>query len=193
MDVSKILVGAPDQLTTGAIFDAPIGTKLPKTASEELDAAFTASGYCSDDGLSLTPDRSTDQLYDWSGNSIRQLLKSFDSTLTWSEMEMSYQSLCHAFGAENVTRVAATEQHGEQIMVAINANMPESRSWVFNMKDGKNRMRIVVPSGQVTSIDEIDFTSSDAVKLPITLSCNTDEKGNKAYIYTDDGQVVVAK
>lgn len=192
MDVSKILVGAPDQLTTGAIFDAPLGTKLPTAASEALDAKFTASGYCSDDGLSLTPDRSTDKLDDWSGNSIRQLLKSFDATLKWSEMEMSYRSLCHAFGAENVTLVAATQQHGEQIKVAINANLPEPRSWVFNMKDGKNRMRVVVPNGQVTSVDEIDFVSSDAIKLPITLSCNADSEGNKVYIYTDDGKVTTA-
>lgn len=187
IDVSKVLVGAPDQKTTGAVLDAPVGTKLPTSATEELDKAFTSSGYISEDGLALKTDRSTNDIKDWSGNVVRKLLASFDGTLTWSELEMSYESLCHAFGADAVTKKAATTTSGAQVTLAINSAMPPMRSWVYRMKDGDARILIVVPKGQVTSVDEIDFVSSDAVKLPITLSCYPDESGNSIYIYVDDG------
>ena len=189
LDVTKVMVGAPDQKTTGAIFDAPVGSKLPTSASEVLDAAFVSSGYVSDDGLALTMDRSTNDITDWSKNTIRKLIESFDSTIKWSEMQMSYESLCHAFGADHVTKTAASAEHGEQINVSIGADLPPARAWAFKMKDGMARILIVVPNGQVTSIDEIDFVANDAVKLPITLSCYPDASGNSIYIYTDDGVV----
>lgn len=189
LDVSKVLVGAPDQATTGAILDAPLGTKLPASASDALDVEFKSSGYVSEDGLQLTTDRSTNDIKEWSGTVIRKLLDSFDASIKWSEIQMSYEALCHAFGTENVTKTAADEQHGEQVKVAINGSMPAARSWAFKMKDGKARILIVVPNGQVTSVDEIDFVSSDGVKLPITLSCYPDSTGNSIYIYTDDGVV----
>lgn len=187
LDVSKVLVGAPDQKTTGAVLDAPVGTKLPTSATEELDKAFTSSGYISEDGLALKTDRSTNDIKDWSGNVVRKLLDSFDGTLTWSELEMSYESLCHAFGTDAVKKEGATTDHGARVTLAINSAMPPMRSWCFRMKDGDAKILIVVPKGQVTSVDEIDFVSSDAVKLPITLSCYPDESGNSVYVYVDDG------
>lgn len=187
LDVSKVLVGAPDQKTTGAVLDAPLGTKLPTSATEELDNAFTSSGYVSEDGLALKTDRSTNDIKEWSGSVVKKLLDSFDGTITWSEMQMSYEALCHAFGTSAVTKTTATTEHGEQVTLAINSAMPEARSWAFRMKDGNARILIVVPNGQVTSVDEIDFVSSDSVKLPITLSCYPDSSGNSIYIYVDDG------
>lgn len=190
LDVSKVLVGAPDQKTTGAVFDAPLGTKLPDSATEELDKAFTSSGYVSEDGLALKTDRSTNDIKDWSGAVVKKLLDSFDGTISWSEMQMSYEALCHAFGDAAVTKVPATTEHGEQIKLAINSSMPPARTWAFRMKDGAARITISVPNGQVTSVDEIDFVSSDSVKLPITLSCYPDSDGNSIYILVDDGAKV---
>lgn len=192
IDVSKVLVGAPDQLTTGAILDAPLGTTLPTDAKAALDEAFTASGYCSDDGLKLTMDRSTNDIADWSGTTVRKILESFDGTLAWSEMQMSYEALCHAFGDDHVERVPATKEHGEQVTITVNKDLPPRRSWTFNMKDGAARVRIVVPDGQVTNVDEIDFVANDAVKLPLTLTTYPDKSGNNIYIYVDDGLVAAA-
>jgi len=60
------------------------------------------------------------------------------------------------------------------------------------MKDGAARVRIVVPDGQVTNVDEIDFVANDAVKLPLTLTTYPDDSGNNIYIYVDDGLVAAA-
>lgn len=189
VDVSKVLVGAPDQSTTGAIFDAPVGTKLPKAAGEALDAQFSSSGYVSDAGLSLSTDRSTKDIKDWSKATVRKILESFDSTVKWSEIQMSYESLCHAFGEANVTRAPATAAHGEQVSVSVGAALPPPRSWAFKMKDGASRMLVVVPNGQVTALDEMSFAADAPIALPMTLTCYPDAAGNSVYIYTDDGKV----
>lgn len=191
IDVSKVLVGAPNQKTTGAIMDAPLGTALP-TSATAATTGFTGSGYITEDGLSLTIDRSTKDLTDWSGATVRKVLENFDGTLSWSEMEMSYEALCHAFGKENVKKVVATKDHGEQITVEVGAELPEARSWVFNMVDGNNAMRVVVPNGQVTEIDEITFAATDSINLPLTLACYPDSNGKSIYIYTDDGNKAAA-
>lgn len=187
IDVSKVLVGAPDQKTTGAINNAPLGTALPTDATAQLDPSFTSSGYVSQDGLELATDRSTNDIKEWGGATVKKILESFDGTIAWSEIQMSYEALCHAFGADNVQKIKAAQEHGEQIIVKINASLPPARSWVFNMKDGSNRIRIVVPSGQVTSVDTLKFAASEAIALPITLSCYPDENGDSILIYTDDG------
>lgn len=192
LDVSKVLVGAPDQATTGAILDAPVGTPLPKSAIEALDAKFASSGYITSDGVKVATDRKTSDITDWSGSTVRKLLQSFDGTISWSEMQMSVESLRHAFGASAVKEAKANNQHGNQVSLELSASMPEARSWVFKMKDGKARMLIVVPNGQVTDVDSLTFNSSDAIALPVTLSCYPDATGVSIYIYTDDGQVVGA-
>jgi hypothetical protein len=187
VDASKVLIGAPDQSSTGAILSAPLGTALPTDARTALDVAFTGSGYVSNDGLSVTPEYSTNDITDWSGAVVRRLLESFNGTVSWSHIQWDADSLRNAFGDEHVVLTPATATHGTQIAVKIGAHLPQAKPWVFKMKDGNNLIRIVVPNGQVTSVDEMTFNVSDAIPLPVTLSCYPDESGESIYIYTDDG------
>lgn len=190
IDSARVLVGTPDQLTTGAILSAPIGTTLPTAATDALNEAYQDSGYISEDGLELTPEFSTTDIFDWSGANVRRLLEQFTGELSWTHLETNERSLRVAFGDDYVESVAANAEHGNQLKASIGAHMPERKSWVFKIKDGDNKILIVVPIGQITSVDTVSFVSSDAVKWPVTLSTYADENGNNIYIYTDDGQVV---
>lgn len=189
-DPKKVLVGLPDQLTTGAILSAPVGTKMPTSIKEvdALDGEFKASGYVTSDGLSLATDISTNDIKEWGGATARKVLESFDGTISWAEMEMSYEAMCNAFGEENVKKTPASVEAGEQLTVSIGAHLPKPRSWVFKMKDGDARIVILVPNGQVTSMDEITFNASDPISLPITLSCYPGDSGECIIVLTDDGQ-----
>ena len=60
------------------------------------------------------------------------------------------------------------------------------------MKDGGARMLVLVPNGQVTTLDEITFNSTDPIGWAITLSCYPDKDGHSIYILTDDGQLATA-
>ena len=192
-NAANVTIGAPEQsATVGAILDAPIGTALPASTSDTLNNSFKSSGFVSEDGVRLSPSISTTDIKDWSGSIVRKIIDSFDGTIVWSELEMTYESMCHAFGADNVIKTAANAQHGEQLKVSLGAHLPAARSWVFRMKDGDKRLMIVVPNGQVTEVGEMSFMSSEAIKPEITLSCYDDGTGNSIYIYTDDGLKVSA-
>ena len=188
LDATRVLVGTADQTNaTGAIFSAPLGTTVPTSAIDTLDAAFKDSGYVSEDGLSFSPEISTSDVSEWNGSLVRRIKESFNGTLSWSHLETNEQSLKNTFGDAAVTVTAATQTHGKQIAVAINGDLPAAKAWVFKLKDGNNRMLIVVPNGQVTTIEDVDFTSSDAIMWGVQLSCYPDTNGNSIYLYTDDG------
>lgn len=193
VDASKVIVGTPDQKTTGAIMSAPLGTPLPSNIADELDTKFTTgdSGYVSSDGLTLTPDISTSDINDWSGALVRRVLESFAGSLAWKYIQTSEAELKNAFGSAAVTvTAAANDQHGTQIKVSIRAQLPERKSWIFAMKDGDARIMIVAPDAQVTSMDDIAFTATDPISWPITLSCYPDADGNSLYLLLDDGRKV---
>ncbi len=188
VNAANVLVGAPDQATTGAIQTAPLGTDLPTEATGELDGAFNGSGYVSEDGLTMAFDTSTADIKDWSGATVRKVLEEFDGTLEWAHLEVNEQALKNYFGEENVTTTPAGASEGKRIAIAIGANELPRQSWVFRMKDGKKRMVIVVPDGQITERGDIEFVNSGAITLPVTLSAYPDASGNSIYWYTDDGE-----
>lgn len=191
---SDVRVGAPDQLATGAIKHAPIGTALPSlssitTAGVDLDPAFEGNEYVSEDGLTLAPSMSTTEIKDWSGSTVRKVLESFDGTLSWTMISTNEGALGVAFGANHLTKQAATTTHGTQVMVEMGAYLPEAQSWVFLMKDGNARIVVLVPNGQVTEVGEVTFAANAAVGWNVTLSTYPDTSGNSIYILTDDGVV----
>lgn len=185
-----VRVGMPDQKTTGAILSAPIGTELPDLPDMELDEAFTGNEYVSEDGLTLSPSMSTNKIKDWSGATVRELLNSFDGTMTWTLISTNPGQMKTTFGDKFVTEEAATAAHGKQMKVALGAHLPDPKSFVFLMKDGDAKMIIVVPYGQITGVGDIVFKSGEVLGWPVTLSTSPDENGHNIYILTDDGQVL---
>lgn len=187
INANDVYIGMPDQSTTGAIFTAPVGTTLPTVATATLDNAFVSSGYVSEDGLSVAPSWSTSDIKDWSGATVRKLIDSFDGEISWTELQLSYEGACMAFGANNVTKTNASTSHGVQLAIALGTELPEERAYVFKIKDGDKKVLIVVPRGQVSAVDALSFNKSNAVGLPIKLSALADASGKSIYIYTDDG------
>ena len=191
---TEVRVGAPDQNVTGAIKHAPVGTTLPDLsditqAAVTINESFTGDEYVSEDGLTLSPSRSTTEIKDWSGATVRKVLESFDGTLSWTMISTNAGALSIAFGSNHITTVAATAAHGAQVKAALGAYLPEEQAWVFLMKDGDARIIIVVPDGQITEVGDVTFASNAAVGWQVTLSCYPDANGNSIYIMTDDGVV----
>lgn len=194
---SDVRVGMPDQATTGAILHAPVGTALPtladiKKTGVTINPAFTGNEYVSEDGLTLTPARSTTDIKEWGGATVRKILNSFDGTLSWTMMSTNEEALKIAFGKDHVTAVTASTAHGAQAQVALGAYLPDEYAWLFLMKDEDARIIIAVPDGQITEVGEVTFSASEAVGWNVTLACYPDESGNSIYIMTDDGVVVSA-
>ena len=199
LDQDAIYLGVPDQLTTGAVSTADPKAIPVKdindgtfTARTVLDEKWTASGYITDAGITLSQSRSTSSLKDWSGAAVRTLLDEFTGTISYAEMQTDKVTMERMVGAGNVKFFEANSEHGDQMAVGIGPELPPSRSFTFSMKDGDRRMRIYVPNGQVTSVADAAFVNNAAVAWNFTVSCSDDGTGHSIYILTDDGQVVVA-
>lgn len=190
LNAAKVLVGTADQQnTTGAIRSGDVIATIPATfaAAETAANALDDSGYVSEDGIELTTDLSTTDIREWNRNIIRKVLDSFDGTIKVPLIQCGYEEWCQALGAENVTRTAATSTKGEQLHITMGAHLPEPQSWAFMMKDGDARIIIIVPRGQVTALDSISFSATEAVSLPITITCLDDGTGQNIHIFVDDG------
>ena len=184
--LKSIFAGGPDQLVTGAINSAPAGTALPTDETTALNAAFKDSGYISDSGLKIGTNQSNTEITDWSGNVVRDILQSYGNSLTWEHLEWNEESLKNFLGDNNVTAVKTTGSP-TKITAKFNGDEMPTKEWVFNIKDGIRKLRVVVPNGKVSERGEISFTKGDAVKLPITLKTYPDASGNHIYVYSSDG------
>lgn len=187
VNTQKVFTGGPDQLTTGAILRAPLGTALPTAIATAPNAAFKDSGYIGADGLKLTPTTSTETIKDWSGATIREVLSEFTAKMAWTHLELSEEAMKVYFGDANVTKTAATASTGTFIDAKLNAVELPTCAWIFKIKDGVRKVLITVPLGQVTERGEITFTKTSAIQLPVVLTTYPDASGNNVYIYTDDG------
>ncbi|MBQ9002189.1 MAG: hypothetical protein IJ087_10080 [Eggerthellaceae bacterium] len=189
IDSSKIIIGAPDQSsTTGAVAFADTTATLPTTAVATLGTGWEDGGYVSEDGVSVTPTYSTVDIKDWSRASVRSLLDEFTGELKFAFIQTDYESLVALFGSDNVTKVAATTTHGEQIKVSMGARMAPAKAWCFSMKDGDARVRIVLPNAQPTIDGDLVFVANEPITWSVSLKCNADSNGDNIIILTDDGQ-----
>lgn len=191
VDSQNIFIGSPDQLTTGAVQTADLGTTAPTSAREVLSTdSWNDSGYVDENGVTLSQNRSTTSIKDWSGANVRTLLDEFTGTVQYAEMETTYESACRMVGAAHVTKTEATAEHGTQLKIALGPQLPPARAWVFSMKDEDRRLRIYIPNGQVTAVENTSFVRNDAVKWNFTITANDDGTGHSIYILTDDGKIV---
>lgn len=177
-DSDLVYVGAPDRVT-GAVMSAPIGTALPTDASEPPDPAFVDSGYISEDGATLADSQTWNDIKDWGGDTVRRMKASSDVTVATSFLEVNTNSAKAAFGEDNVSFV------GGKIVIKINSSEPRRKSWLIHMLDQGNKMRLVIPDGQVTERGDLTFTRQGAVMLPVTIAASPDTDGNTVYWYID--------
>lgn len=182
-----ILQGKPP-VTGGVLCDPTNAVTLPTTATAALPTGFIALGYVSEDGLSMTQDRSTDKIKAWGGDTVKVVQTDYGVTFSWTFMQTADPDVLRAvYGAGNVTVTPATSTAGTQISIKGNADVLPRARWVFEMKDGNARVRIVVPVGQISAVGDLSFTDGDAIAYEVTLDTFPDSSGNSFYKYIDDG------
>lgn len=188
---SNIFTGGPDYVT-GTVNRAPLGTAVPLTPSEVLNPAFKSSGYVADTGIAITPTRSTVQIKDLSGRTVREILNDFMGVITWSNLETNAESIGVYLGDNNVTVTPATATTGTVVSAAMAADDLPHQVWVFSIKDGERKLRVVVPDGQIIKQDKLDIKHASAIVWGVELNTYPDANGKYIYILTDDGVVASA-
>ena len=164
----------------GAIFAAPVGTPLPESTTEALDDAFKNLGYCSDAGLVNSTNIEVQKIKAWGGDTVLVIQSSKEDTFKFTLIEVkNIDVLKYVYGSENVS---GDLESG--IVVKANGSEAEEKSIVIDMIMRDNTAkRVVIPSGKVSEIGDINYTDEDAVGYETTLDCTPDAAGNTHYEY----------
>lgn len=170
------MVGAPLS-ATGAVFTAPLETALPTDEKTALNQAFKALGLVGQDGVTTAEERSNEEVRDWSGVIVRTLQTEYGMTVQLEFLETRIEVLKAAFGPDNVTEADGL------ITIVHNANERPPGAWVFEMKDGDKRTRLVLPNAQITETGERTFSKQDVIRYNVTMTAYPDEAGNNGYEY----------
>lgn len=184
---SNVVAGRP--LATGGVLLGPLGTALPTTASTAPNGALLAAGYIGDDGLTQMVGRDTTDIKAWGNDLVKVVQTSHDVSYQFTFIESLNSTVLQAvFGTANVTTTPATSSTGTLRSVKLTSDQLPHMAWVFEMKDGLARVRIVVPDGQITEQGDITYSDGDVIGYQVTVKAFADASGSKSYMYSDDGK-----
>ena len=177
-NATNVTVGKPK--VGGAVHWAPLGTTLPTSATESLNAAFVDLGYVSEDGLTNNNSPESDTVKAWGGDTVLSLQTDRPDTFALTLIEaMNEDVLKTVYGSSNVTK----DGRGN-LTVKATAEELTSGCWVFDMivKGGRAK-RIVVPNGTISELGEITYKDDEAVGYNITITDVPDTNGVYHYEY----------
>lgn len=150
----------------GAVFRAPVGTKLPTDAISALDVAFKCLGYLSEDGLKTETTRDSDEVKSWEGDVVVQPQTDFKDTFSGTFIEsLNAEVLKMVYGDENVTE----DTEAGTITVKCNSKELPYMTYVIDLVLKNNAVkRIVFAEAKPTEIGETTYNSSDPIGYEIT-------------------------
>ena len=164
----------------GAIFRAPKGTTLPTSATEALDSAFVDIGYVSEDGVTNSNSRESEEIKAWGGTTV--LSSQTSVTDTWAAQfieSMNVEVLKMVFGEDNVTGDIDTG-----IVVTVNGAEAAEAAYVFDMVlKGGVLKRVVLPCAKMSELGDTVYKDDEAIAYDVTLSAMPDENENLHYEY----------
>lgn len=159
---------------TGGVFGAPTGTDLPTDNVEDLDGAFDDLGYVSEDGVTQSIASEVTTIKAWqNGDTVRKIETSHDVSYSLKFLETSDAVLAAYYG------------NSAAGVVEIRAGQGVRQAWVIEVEDDDDVIRIVIPDGQITAREDVQYVNGDAVMYGVSISCYPDADGVKAYLYND--------
>lgn len=177
----------------GVYFNAPVGTPLPKTATEALNSAFVDHGAVGEDGFNNTPNRETSTEKMFGGGDWVDLQTAYTETVTITLLEDDNEHVLKScFGDANVIEKAATDKHGRQRTIYHTDERLPLKSHIVKAVSGEKAKTLVVPVGRITTVEKTAETHSASTKYNLTI---TAFKGPQEYKYAnvfelrDDGIV----
>ena len=175
---TNVTAGKPKK--GGHAYRAPIGTKLPTSATEALNEAFMSLGYFSEDGLTNANSPTYNKLKAWGGDTVMNFQTEKPDTFKFTMIEaLNINVLKSVYGDDNVTGDLNAGIH-----VKANSEEQKEYAWIFDMVlKGGVAKRIVVPCASVTAVGEIVYADNKAVGYDTTISAVPDEGGDTHHEY----------
>lgn len=154
LEASNVRVG-----NDGRVWSAPLGTALPTTADEALDAAFVDFGYVTEDGVGETPSVDINEIKGWQkGAVVRKVQTKHDIAYDITFLESNAAVLEAYYG--NYT-AGVTEISGDE---------SPHKVWVIDVIDDDKLVRLVLPDGQITDRGAVSYQNGEAIAYPVTVT-----------------------
>lgn len=187
--VAEIFAGSPVGVNVyGGIYFLPLGTAIPTDAVTALDEDAIHLGFVSEDGITITTDRSGDPTLAWGGDKIAYLQSSFG--ISWGVKLLQFFNpdvARFAYGNGNVAELAASATHGKQMVIKQNSQPLDMGCFVIDSFYGVKKVREVAPYARPTELGDLVLVHTELSALDGTIELFPDEDNNAAYRYTDDG------
>jgi hypothetical protein len=160
---------------TGAWYVGPTTATAPTSATSQLPVTMADLGYLSEDGLTETRDRSTNQIRAWQNSAlVRENVTESSIQYTGTLIETKRETVEAYYG----TAVAADGS------IKIDPGKTGGRkSYVVDVIDGDDLIRIWVPSGEVTEVGDQVYANGEPIGYEITVT---------GYSVTIDGETYSA-
>ena len=150
---------------TGSVYKAPTGTTAPTDTGTALAAGFVDQGYISDGGVSESRSVTSQDIKAWqNGEVVRTVVTDGKVTYSFTLIETT-EAVLEAYYGTTAT-LGATEG---SITVAPTTTGGRS-SWVFNIVDGTNLLRIYVAEGEITEWGDIQYASGEPIGYQVTVT-----------------------
>ncbi|WP_225747222.1 hypothetical protein [Corynebacterium sp. Marseille-P4611] len=191
VNINNAFVGAPP-IDGGVYFNAPLGTKLPTSATEKLDEAFKDHGAVGEDGFNVNPARESSTEKMFGGEDWVDLQTSYTETVTLTFLEEDNEAVIDSlFGADNVETKKATNSEGKQTTIYHTSERLPIQSHVLKAVYGEKAKTYVIERGRITTVEKTADVHSASTKYNVTITAfkGTDPERNYAYVteYRDDG------
>ncbi|WIE65954.1 hypothetical protein DEI99_005290 [Curtobacterium sp. MCLR17_036] len=158
---------------TGAVYVAPTTATRPTTATSALGADHKDLGYISDGGVTETRDRSTNQIRAWqNGALVREPVTESSIRYQFVLIETKKETIELYYGvkvaADGSIKIDPSKTGGRQ-------------SFVLDIIDDDDIIRIDVPSGEVTEVGDQVYVNGDPIGYEVTVTGYAITDGDESY------------
>ena len=159
-------VSAAKPKISGSIYSAPLGTALPTSVDDTLNTAFKNLGYVSDSGVVNSNSPASDKAKAWGGDVVLNFSNERPDTFKFMLIEiLNEEVLKVVYKEKNVT---GTLEKG--ISIDVTNEDFENRCWVIDMLLKGAAKRIVIPSGKITALEDIEYVDNKPAGYGLTIA-----------------------
>lgn len=193
VNINNAFVGTPP-IDGGVYFNAPVGTTLPTSTSDELDEAFVDHGAIGPDGFNVQPTRTSDTEKMFGGGDWVDLQTDYTEEVTLTFLEDDNEGVVATiFGEDNVV-TAASDQGTAKTIYHTKQRLP-IKSHVLKAVDGDKLKTYVIPRGRITTAEKTADVHTASTKYNVTIKTfpyvlNDANGEREVYVveYRDDGR-----
>lgn len=164
LDSSNVRVGI-----SGKLMVADTGTTMPDSATDSPDDDFKDLGYFSDDGVTESRDRDTEEIRAWQNASlVREVVTSGSLSFQGTLLETKKDTVELFYGN--------SVQSEDGSMVIVPTKSGGRKSFILDIVDGDKTIRYCVPEGEISEVGDVTYASGEAIGYEITVKAY-DHKG----------------